>query len=277
MKRFTASELRRLYRPDENSSGEDNGQVAIIGGSDLFHGAPILSLKAASKIVDMVFFASPYEPAQDIAAYLKSELSSFIWVPWGEVDKYIDKSDAVLVGPGFKRYAKEGKIESDESYKETREITKELLKKHKSKKWVIDAGSLQTMDADWIPETAILTPNKKEYRMLFGSLDPKTVAEKHNCIIVLKGPVSYVYSSEESIEIHGGNAGMTKGGTGDVMAGLTVALLAKNEPFFAACSAAYIVKAAGDELHKKQGVYFSADDLAEEISKTLFRLLSSRA
>ena len=34
-------------------------QITIIGGSDLFHGAPILALKTASRIVDMVFFTSP--------------------------------------------------------------------------------------------------------------------------------------------------------------------------------------------------------------------------
>lgn len=279
MRTFDPSELRNLYHPDKNSSGEDNGQITIIGGSSLFHGPPFLAIQSSSQIVDMVFFASPHEPLRDVVANLKSKISSFIWVPFEEVEDYIAKSDAVLIGPGFMRARSEkangnDNNNSDEAYKLSRSITERLLLKFAHKKWLIDAGSLQTMDKQWIPENAILTPNRKEFKMLFGDMDPKTAAEKYKCIIVLKGPVTFVYSNDETIEVHGGNAGMTKGGTGDTLAGLTVGLLAKNEPILSATVGAYVVKAAGDELHKKQGVYFSADDLAEEIPKTLFRLLS---
>jgi NAD(P)H-hydrate epimerase len=197
-------------------------------------------------------------------------------VPWEEVEDYIEKSDAVLIGPGFMRARSEAANHSeacDEECEKTMNITKRLLNKFPDKKWVIDAGSLQVMEPSWIPKEAIVTPNKKEYKMLFGSVVPQEAARKHECIIVLKGPVTYVYSPDKSLEIHGGNPGMTKGGTGDVMAGLTVGLLAKNPPLLAASAAAYITKAAGDSLYKIQGVYYNADDLAEEIPKTLFRLL----
>lgn len=279
MKRFSTSELKKLFRPERDSSGEDNGQVVIIGGSSLFHGAPILSLTAASRIVDMVFFASPEPSARDVSAYIKSSLSAFIWVPWNEVEEYVAKVDAVLIGPGFLRARSEKANHQDacdEECKKTRKVTKKLLGKFPDKKWVIDAGSLQVMEPEWIPEHAILTPNKKEYKMLFGDMKPEEAAQKHNCIIVVKGPVSYVYSPTISYEIHGGNAGMTKGGTGDTMAGLTVALLAKNEPLLAAAAAAYVTKAAGDDLHREQGVYFNADDLADQIPQTLHKLLRSR-
>jgi len=276
MKVFAASELKKLYKPDDNSSGEDNGQVTIIGGSSLFHGSPLFALKAASRVVDMVFFASPFAPMRDVAAYIKSEISSFIWVPWEEVEDYIAKSDAVLIGPGLMRARTEIANQSalcDEECRETKEITERLLREFPAKKWVIDAGSLQTMEAGWIPESAIVTPNKKEYKILFGDMSPKEAASKYNCIIVLKGPTTFVYSDSEEIEVRGGNAGMTKGGTGDTMAGLTVALLAKNEQLLAATAGAYVVKAAGDELYAKQGIYYSADDLAEQIPHTLFKLL----
>lgn len=55
MEEFKQEDLDKLYKPHSESSGEDNGQITIIGGSKLFHGAPILALKAASKFVDMVF------------------------------------------------------------------------------------------------------------------------------------------------------------------------------------------------------------------------------
>jgi len=237
MDEFRQEQMQDLYKSAADSDGEDNGQITIIGGSDLFHGAPILALKAASKIVDMVFFSSPEEYFKDISAYLKSEVSSFIWVPWEEVGKYIQKSDACLIGPGFKRYSSEGLVEKDEAYRKTRDITQDLLTSYKDAKWVIDAGSLQVMDADWIPENAILTPNKKEYEMLFAESDIQEIAKKHNCNVVLKDVETLVCSPEQCKIIKGGNAGLTKGGTGDVLAGLTTALLAKNKPFLASCAA----------------------------------------
>jgi NAD(P)H-hydrate repair Nnr-like enzyme with NAD(P)H-hydrate dehydratase domain len=104
MRIFDPVELQDLYT---RVSTPDNGEVTIIGGSDLFHGAPLLSLTAACRIVDMVYFSSPEPSLREVALHLKSQLFSFIWVPWEEVGDYILKSDSVLIGPGMKRYRKE--------------------------------------------------------------------------------------------------------------------------------------------------------------------------
>jgi NAD(P)H-hydrate epimerase len=281
MKTFNPSELNKLFTPASDSSGEDNGQVTIIGGSSLFHGAPFLSLKAASRVVDMVFFSSPEESVGRVAENLKSKLAAFIWVPWNEVEKYVEKSDAVLMGPGMMRFSKEPGVEDKEEMsvqkdtagRETRQITKTLLKKFPDKKWVIDAGSLQIMDAEWIPQKAILTPNKKEYELLFKSRFTisglEANAKKYNCIIVAKGPETFVSDGHKTVIVKGGNAGLTKGGTGDVLAGLTVSLYAKNDSMLAACSASYLLKRTADELYKKVGTYYNADDLADKIPVTL--------
>lgn len=311
---FEIAEFKKLFVPQETTK---NGQVTIIGGSKLFHGAPLLSLKVASRIVDMVFFSSPEPSVGKVAEQFKSKLFSFIWVPWEEVDAYIAKSDSVLIGPGFMRFGSEKTPEDKRDYsyheagKRSREITERLLKKFPNKRWVIDGGSLQVMDVDWIPRNAILTPNQKEFEILFGdvrwdvgselgsggellgnqssSSQPITkptshntfspsyiieMAKKYNCIINAKGPVNIVCSPTDCVEIIGGNAGLTKGGVGDVLAGLTVALLAKNEPFLAAASASYICKAAADELYKKVGINYNADDLASQIPETLHKYQS---
>ncbi|HLE48952.1 MAG TPA: NAD(P)H-hydrate dehydratase [Patescibacteria group bacterium] len=284
MKTFDKNELHKLFKPKNNSLGEQNGQVTIIGGSSLFHGAPLLAVKAASRIVDMVFFSSPEPSVGDIANNIKSELMSFIWVPWNDVEAYIKKSDAVLMGPGLMRFTSESQIPNDKFQisndregKKTREITERLLTKFKSKKWVIDAGSLQTMDAKWIPPRAIITPNRKEMEMLFKlkTQDVKLIqaeARKYNCIIVAKGPETNVASPSETVAVTGGNPGLTKGGTGDILAGLTVGLLAKNDPFLAAAAASYLIKAAADELHKMVGVNYNSDDLSDQIPKTLKKI-----
>ncbi len=276
---FTAKDLNNLYKPASFSFGEDNGQVTIIGGSSLFHGAPLFALKVASRMVDMVFFSTPERAVGLVAEQLKSRLLSFIWIPWEETEEYIEKSDAVLIGPGFMRYRSE-KVPHGRRYhfcdaacRATRDITERLLKKFPHKKWVIDAGSLQTMDSSWIPPHSILTPNKHEYKYLFDEMSAKEAAEKYKCVIVCKGPTTNVYSPGEDCEINGGNAGLTKGGTGDTQAGLTVALLAKNDPFLAACSASFITKKTAEMLHERVGTNFNADDLAEAIPAMIKTLI----
>ncbi|MDP3955583.1 MAG: NAD(P)H-hydrate dehydratase [bacterium] len=282
---FKEEELARLFKPSEGSGKGANGKVIVVGGSSLFHGAPLLSLKTASRIVDMVFFASPEESLQDVCSKIKSLLPSFIWIPWPEVEEYIGKADAILIGPGLLRYRREIKNQKlkiknlDPAGEKTKMITENLLGKYPEKQWVIDAGSLQTMDASFIPPKAILTPNRKEMEMLFGKGNGgsgeseggwvRELAKKYNCIIVHKNAVTNVYSPSESVSVAGGNAGMVKGGTGDVLAGLTVALAAKNEPFLASSAASWIVKKAADQLYEKVGFAYNAEDLAEEIPRVL--------
>lgn len=281
MEEFNPQEIKSLYQPAVDSDGEDNGQVTIIGGSKLFHGAPLLALKAASRIVDMVFFTSSEPALEPVITSIKSQLSSFIWIPFDEVDSYIEKSDAVLIGPGMMRYERDGESVKDGKFdgegSKTREITKKLLNNFSNKKWVIDAGSLQTMDQDWIPQGAIVTPNKKEFEMLFKKqMDANAVqakAREFNCIIVAKGVETIVASADKSVVVKGGNPGLTKGGSGDLLAGLTLGLLAKNDPFLAACCASYLEKKAADELFEKVGVNYNMDDLANKIPETYRELL----
>lgn len=288
---FKRVNLKELYRSPKNSSGEDNGQVTIIGGSRLFHGAPILALKVASRIVDMVFFATEEKSVGYVAENIKSKLMSFIWIPWEEVEAYVEKSDAVLIGPGMMRYASEwqkGVSDSggdlDSQGEKTREITKRLLTKFPEKKWVIDAGSLQVMEAAWIPKGAVLTPNIKEFEILFGhkvvASQEKLIrllaeaAQKYECTLVLKRSTSIVTNGRITYLVSGGNPGLTKGGTGDVLAGLTVALLAKNDSLLAASAASFIEKKTAEFLFQKVGLNFSADDLAQTIPQVWHQLTS---
>ncbi len=260
-------EKGQLYQPRQDVEKGKNGQVAIIGGSSLFHGAPLLSLKVASRMVDMVFFASPEPSVGRVAESFKSKLFSFIWVPWDEADRYVKKSDAVLIGPGLMRYRKEGGREDDEVGKESKRITEKFLRKFPDKQWVIDAGSLQVMDPKFIPKNAILTPNKKEFKMLFGEMKPEEVAKEYECILVCKNEKTKVCSAKETQVIENSGVPLTKGGIGDVLAGLIMALAAKNPPFLSACASSWGMMKAVEKLNEKVGPNFSADDLADKIPK----------
>lgn len=258
-----------------DSSGEENGQVTIIGGSQLFHGAPIFALKAASRIVDMVFFASPDPTLEGVATQIKAQLNSFIWTPWEEVREYVAKSDAVLIGPGFLRYHSEKTAHEqrlllcDEECRKTKQITKDLLQEFPGKQWVVDGGSLQVIDLDWLPKWTIITPNKHEYQRLFGDFSGveklAEEAKNNNLVIVYKGAVSYATDGKTTYEIDGGNAGLTKGGTGDVLAGVTVGLAAKNKPLAAAAAASYVVKKTAEYLYEQVGYNYNADDVAQSV------------
>lgn len=271
--KFAIDDLRKLWRPDSDSSGEDNGQITIVGGSELFTGAPIMSAIAASRLVDMVFLSTP-EQDKDVVSNvaLFSKIRSLIWVPRQDIDLYIEKSDAVLMGPGLMRYRDslpEG--EYDDAGTETRSMTKYLLQRHPNKKWVIDGGSLQTMKVDWIPKGSILTPNSKELAMLTDG-SAKDLAHKCQCIVVSKGPTSYVTDGKTTYEITGGNSGLTKGGTGDVLAGIIVGLVTKNDSLLAAAAGTYLIKKTAEYLEEKVGLNFNADDVAQNVFGVFKRL-----
>lgn len=271
IQRFDALVLKKLYKPEKDSHKGQNGKLMVIGGSKLFHAASIWPLTVASRVVDMVYYSS-VEENNRVVEHIKQEFRNGIVIPRGKIEEYINEADCVLIGPGLPR--KEGEEEGDD---DTKVLTENLLKKFPHKQWVIDGGSLQVIDASIIPENAIVTPHHQEFKILFGKeLTADSVAEmakKYNIVVLGKGAEDVVASSSTSVSVSGGNAGMTKGGTGDVLAGLVAALACKNDPFLAAAAGSYINKKAGDELYRRVGPYFNASDLADEIPKVMRELL----
>jgi hydroxyethylthiazole kinase-like uncharacterized protein yjeF len=268
MEKFDPEVLKKLYIPDADSHKGQNGKLLIIAGSKLFHSSSLWALKVASRIVDMVFYSSVPENNQ-IVMDAKKEFRDGIVIPRAKIEDYVNEADCILIGPGLPR--KNGQEKGDD---DTRELTERLLKKYSSKKWVIDGGSLQVIDPALIPQNAILTPHVKEFKKLFENESrimnhesmAEVMAKKYNCVILLKGLIDVVCSPEKCVEVRGGNAGMTKGGTGDVLAGLSASFYCKNDnPFSAASAASYINKKAGESLFKRVSYYFNSSDLADEI------------
>jgi len=246
-----------LNLPAVGSHKGQNGRLLIIGGSALFHAASLWSLTVASRIVDLVHYCSVPENN----ALVKHEFRNGIVVPRKNVEEYIEEDDVILIGPGMTRDT------------ETQTLTNTLLKKYPQKQWVIDAGGLQMMDISLIPKQAILTPHHGEYANLFGNTDVSEIAKKYSCIVLLKGEKDIVSDGNHTEEIIGGNPGMTKGGTGDVLAGLIASLACKNDPFVATVMGSKINKQAGDALYKKVGPFFNATDLATQIPVTMKEML----
>ena len=292
----TRYDLKALYRPPKRSHKGQNGRLLIIGGSHLFHAASLWSLTVASRIVDLVHYSSVPDN-NEIVKKAKVEFRNGIVVTREDVESYIEEDDCILIGPGMTRDS------------ETEEITNTLLKKFPQKQWVIDAGALQMVDLTVIPKNAILTPHHGEFATLKSKVHStqykvhseeaniedqiKLFAKEYHCIVLLKGEKDIVCSGGECQDstpdvkgvhtsgvcvpgecrtIEGGNAGMTKGGTGDVLAGLIAALACKNDPFLATIAGSFINKQAGDMLYNRVGPYFNASDLASEIPRTMKNL-----
>jgi NAD(P)H-hydrate repair Nnr-like enzyme with NAD(P)H-hydrate dehydratase domain len=96
--------------------------------------------------------------------------------------------------------------------------------------------------------------------------------ELGNSVIILKGKVDKVFSAQEFFEVEGGSSGMTKGGTGDVLAGLVAALACTNDLMTAAVVGSLTNKTAGEKLEETQGPFFNASTLITAIPETLWDL-----
>lgn len=279
---FDKALLKEIYIPPATSHKGQNGKLMVIGGSHLFHAASLWSLEIASKIVDMVFYSSVPENNM-IVQKAKETFRNGIVVTREHIHDYIQEADAVLIGPGMVRTDIESVLHASKTNHqegvETYFLTKELLLRYPHKKWIIDAGALQMMDKRWFHElsSSIITPHPLEFQRVFSipasPEDVSHMARRYKTVILLKGKTDVVCSETACIMVEGGNAGMTKGGTGDVLAGLVAALATKNDLWIAATCGSYINKKAGESLYKKVGLYFNASDLVSEIPSVMEKLL----
>lgn len=287
MRPVTIKDIRLLHGAKPDSHKGQNGRLLIIGGSHLFHAASIWALEVASRVVDLVHYSSVPEN-NDIVKEVKKEFRDGIVIAREDMNAYIEEDNCILIGPGMMR---------DE---ETGSLTHALLSAYPDKQWVIDAGALQMLQLVDIPRQAILTPHQGEFAGLWAkvlAMHPefsqaqtdedkvKLFAKTYHCIVLLKGQIDIACSGGECDErlckpgdirsIQGGNEGMTKGGTGDVLAGLIAALACANDPMLATVAGSFINKAAGDALFGTVGPFFNASDLAAQIPKTMRSLLLS--
>src|SRR5258706_3879247 len=255
------------------SDKHGSGQVTVIGGSKLFHGAPLLALKSVSRIIGMTYFSSPEED-REIANRIKSALLGFIWVPFDDVESYVAKSDVILIGPGMMRsHIKEHQFICDEEGEKTKKFSESLFQKFPDKKWVVDGGTLQVVAPVKLPKGAVVSPNHKEFEMMFGErlevdINDRCkqifgISKKYDLTILSKDEISVVSDGLETIKIEGGNNGLVKGGVRDTIAGVIAGFVVRDRSVFACAAGSYLVKKAAEKLAEKQGLMFNADDLVD--------------
>lgn len=151
---------------------------------------------------------------------------------------------------------------------------------------VLDADALNQLAKS--PETlshlhksVVLTPHPAEMARLCGETVPailadpigtaQTYAKKWNCVVLLKGATTCI-SDGDTVRLNtSGNAGLSKGGSGDVLAGLITGLLAQGlAPFDAASCGAFLLGSSADtalELLKERMLL--ARDVIGAIEQTI--------
>lgn len=281
-----------LPLPERLSHKGQNGKVMVIGGSGLFHAAALWAAEIACHMVDMVHFASTAQN-NEVMVQLKTQFRGGIIVDRHEIDGYITEDDSILIGPGMVR--SDATITPDETLsldailscedegELTARLTHYVLRNHTTERFVLDAGALQMMRPEWLAglsEAPILTPHQGEFARLSGQdithlpLDQKAevaraFAKKHGCVLLLKAVTDIVTDGDDVWMIEGGNAGLAKGGTGDILAGLTTSFYAKTSPTGAAILASYLLKRAADTLYSDAGYWYNNSDVISRIPAVL--------
>ena len=296
--------FKDIVLPERKSHKGENGKVLIIGGSSLFHSASLWAAEIVSRFVDIVHYASTKEN-EEIFLKLKTKFRNGIVISKKVLMEYVREDDLVLIGPGmvrdyeikkklkslregqpdYKKFSKIISLKNEAAYSYF--ITKFLLENFPEKKFVIDAGSLQMMNSHWLLKLKvkpILTPHQKEFEELFQfkiSDLPffekeklvKEIAKKYHSVIILKAVNDVISDGDKVFVVEGGNQGLTKGGTGDILAGLAAGFYAKNEPLISAVCASILLKKTADVLFQKFGYWYNINDILVKIPQILKKII----
>lgn len=279
------SDVAKIYpRRNPLSHKGQNGRVLIIGGSINFFGAPILAgLGALYGGADQIYLLVPecnFEVSRSFYPDFIVRKYSGNSINTRTIDAAIEllpKVDAVLIGPGVSEDSEVlatiiGIIEKCEC---------QIVLDAEAIPAIAHLGLLSRESANRPAPRITITPHRREMdELLEGDLpnDPheeeeivSNFAEKWGVTVLLKSPRDVIASPHRPpFTNQTGNAGMTVGGSGDVLAGFTASLIAQGASSYDACrAAAYLFGLTGDNLFRQKGYNFIATDLALELPYTI--------
>ncbi len=244
----------------------ENGTVAVIGGSRHQHGAPIFSaLAAEASGVDLVYvFVPVFHEEVTKAASFNFQVHTFGSAKSDELSaadrthivEFLATIDTAVVGPGLSR--------TPSGIKSVLELLEAIPCTA-----IVDASALQegTMKV-LFGRHAVVTPHLGELeRMGLTREQLPEITKKNVCTALLKSQSDAVVAEDGSVQtINGGNAGLTVGGTGDALAGLTAGLIAQGMDHAEACAlASRTIKGAGDALLAEVGFSYTTHDVIAKI------------
>ncbi|MCL4362596.1 MAG: NAD(P)H-hydrate dehydratase [Candidatus Parvarchaeota archaeon] len=267
--------IKTVYKKRDNWSHKGNfGKVLVVGGSEEYTGSPaIVALSALRAGADLTKIIAPRRAADTCAGFSPEIIteaingvelnSSAFHIIKEESEKY----NVMVLGNGIKT-----------GYEQTILVNKIL--KEISMKIVLDADAIKVADANQLAKNIVITPNSNEFKILFKE-DPSKDLEKRikqvyekarefNTTIILKGHVDVISNGENTFINKNNSVYMTKGGTGDSLAGITAAMMCQNNNLVeAAAAAAFINGYTGRTVAKKERESFSVMHLIDSIGETI--------
>lgn len=246
-KEFIATLIKRR---DPHSHKGDHGHALLIAGNTGRMGAAVLAARACLRTgVGLLTVNVPKEERLILQTAVPEAMLTM------RSQEAMKKYNAVGIGPALG-------IEHD-----SRLLLQSILSGSPTP-LVVDADALTLLaNGDGtmanIPCGTIITPHVGEFDRLFGvcaNADVRSgkaleMAATHSCIIVLKGSATLIATNGHSYTNTTGNAGLAKGGSGDVLTGMILALLAQGYPSLdAACIGVYLHGLAADIAVKEESM-----------------------
>lgn len=252
--------IRKIFRPRKRFAHKGTfGHALIVGGSYGKIGAVVLATKACmatgagltTACVPKCGYVVLQSTAPEAMTLADDEESYLTSLP-AEIDRF----NAIGIGPGMG------------TKPETQKLLSFVIRRYR-KPMVIDADGLNCLAQNkdllsQLPSLSVLTPHPKEFDRLFGDHRndferiKKAIAKAKELgvVIVLKSHHTLIATpSSEHFFNSTGNAGMAKGGSGDVLTGILTSFLAQGySPTEAAQLGVYIHGWAGDIAAKLHSV-----------------------
>ena len=263
-------DLRRLGRAEDAHKG-DFGRVLVVGGGP-YTGAPALAAQSALRAgADLATVLAPDPVADQIQGYsedlIVDSLPGETVAPkhLTAIQEAASATDVLVLGPGL----------GDDP--DTRSAVGAVLETY-SGRVVLDADALDAVKTAEIEASCICTPHRGEFTDLGGTAATdregwataaKDLAADLEQTVLLKGPADVITDGERTRINRTGNPGMTVGGTGDVLAGVTGAMFARLDPVPAAALGAYLTGTAGDLATTNRDGGLLASDLLETLPAAL--------
>jgi NAD(P)H-hydrate epimerase len=255
-------------RPKDSHKGTF-GTLKTLCGSYNMTGAGILAITGALRCGVGLVKAFGDDKLLDI---FKVRLAEPIYKTFSKEAFISEKSSAILIGCGI----------GTEYENDLRDI---LI--NADSPIIIDADGINFLSKnidiiEQIPTSLIITPHPKEMARLCGCSvsqiqenrfsNCKEFSEKYGCTVVLKGAGTIIFTPNQTPIINeSGNSGLSKGGSGDVLAGMISAFVAQGvTPHYAAALGVYLHGLAADSLKKSFSEFsFLPSDIPKEVGKIL--------
>lgn len=281
---------KNLQPRPKNSHKGSFGAVLAVAGSSFYRGAAALAVEGALRTGAGIVTLASVEP---VLTAVGARLPECCFCPCemgaegGISPRSIpqiqrQKATTLLLGPGLGDAA-----QSLARAGETKILVRKLLQDFQGSA-VLDADGLNAAarllaEGESLPHPQgelILTPHPGEMARLSGlssleiNADRQNVAlqfaKQWNAVVVLKGAGTVIAAPDGRYAVNfTGNPGLSRGGSGDVLAGMTAALLACGLPAFeAAACAVWLHGSAADAAAAKHGEYgMLPHDLFDELGR----------